>query len=56
MQNIKGFNAKEIEDLAEDINKYLQEHSNMKITKIVPIPDTNNLFYKYKVLVCFEEK
>ena len=56
MQSIKSFSAKEIEDLAEDINEYLQEHSNIKITKIIQISDNSALFYKFKVLVCFEEK
>ena len=56
MQNIEGFEAKEIKDLAENINEYLQEYPNMKITKIVPMFDNSSLFYKFKVLVCFEEK
>ena len=56
MQSIKGFEAKEIEELAENINKYLQEYPNIKITKIIPMLDNSALFYKFKVLVCFEEK
>ena len=56
MQSIKGFEAKEIGELAENINKYLQEYPNIKITKIIPMLDNSALFYKFKVLVCFEEK
>lgn len=56
MQSIKSFEAKEIVELAEDINRYLQEYPNIKIANIIPISDGNALFYKFKVLVCFEEK
>ena len=56
MQNIEGFEAKEIKELAENINGYLQEYPNMKITKIIPFLDNGSLFYKFKALVCFEEK
>ena len=56
MQSIKDFEAKEIKNLAENINEYLQEYPNMKITKIIPFLDSSSLFYKFKALVCFEEK
>ena len=56
MQSVECFEAKELEELVEDINKYLQEYPNIKMTKIIPIPDSSALFYKFKVLVCFEEK
>ena len=56
MQSIEGFEAKEIKELAENINEYLQEYPNMEVTKIIPFLDSGSLFYKFKALVCFEEK